>query len=351
MTCNSAHAKSGIALLITLAFVVLLAALVVAFLSRTTNHRLVANTATNETKADQLARGALDIVVGNLKQEISGGSPISSANILPQRSGTPAPGSLPIPNLVRISFQGEATGTAPILPPAVSSRASRVNSTAPSLNGRSINGARWNSHYLVPRATTSTTLDSTPIATFNAPDWVLVTADGPQVLTPPATGAVGRYAFAIYDEGGLLDMNVAGFPYSPKSPASAAAPGVPTTDVGRKGIVALADLTGLPTSPTVITPTTSTPGSWHSADSISDCVGWKNYATVQPTGVFNNFSFNPATVSPGTGSRFLGLFLSTTNGFLTASTTTTPGGRTDQVVVSRGELLELRSSLNFSQNV
>src|SRR5437762_6777159 len=182
MTCNSAYPKSGIALLITLAFVVLLAGLVVAFLSRTTNHRLVANTATNETKADQLARGALDIVVGNLKQEISGGSPISSANILAQRSGTPAPGSLPIPNLVRISFQGEATGAAPIPPPAVSSRASRVNSTAPSLNGRSINGARWNSHYLVPRATTSTTLDSTPIATFNAPDWVFVTADGPQVL-------------------------------------------------------------------------------------------------------------------------------------------------------------------------
>src|SRR6266480_3241607 len=70
MTCNSAHAKSGIALLITLAFVVLLAALVIAFLSRTTNHRLVANTATNETKADQFARGALDIVVGNLKQEM-----------------------------------------------------------------------------------------------------------------------------------------------------------------------------------------------------------------------------------------------------------------------------------------
>src|SRR5207248_10534376 len=114
MTCNSSHAKSGIALLITLAFVVLLAALVVAFLSRTTNHRLVANTATNETKADQLSRGALDIVVGNLKQEISGGSPISSANIFTHRSGTPAPGSLPSPNLVRMTIHGEATGIAPI---------------------------------------------------------------------------------------------------------------------------------------------------------------------------------------------------------------------------------------------
>src|SRR5438093_13615623 len=75
MTCNSAHAKSGIALLITLAFVVLLAALVVAFLSRTTNHRLVANTATNETKDDQLARGSLEIVVGKLKPQ---SSPVSA---------------------------------------------------------------------------------------------------------------------------------------------------------------------------------------------------------------------------------------------------------------------------------
>src|SRR6266478_3864429 len=156
MTCNSAHAKSGIALLITLAFVVLLAALVVAFLSRTTNHRLVANAATNETKADQLARGALDIVVGNLKQEISAGSPITSANILPQRSGTPAPGSLPIPNLVRISFQGEATGAAQSRPPAASSRPFRVNSTPPSFHGRSTSDAPWNSHYLVIRGTTST---------------------------------------------------------------------------------------------------------------------------------------------------------------------------------------------------
>src|SRR5438552_18645195 len=134
-------------------------------------------------------------------------------------------------------------------------------------------------------------------------------------------------------------MNVAGFPYSPKSPASAAAPGVPTTEVGRIGIVALADLTGLPTSPTVITATTSTPGSWHSADSISDCVGWKNYATVQPTGVFNNFSFDPATVSPGTGSRFLGVFLSTTYRFFTASTITSHTDRADQVVDSCGALL------------
>src|SRR6266850_1211687 len=348
---DARHGSGGVALVIVLAFVVLLAVLVVAYLGRTSSHRAMGQSSLNEARADQLARSALDIVVGDLKQEIADGSPITAANILPQRNGTPPPGAPPIPNLVRISFQDEATGTAPIPIPGVSSRASRVNSTASSLNGRSINGARWNSHYLVPRATTATTLDSTPIATFNAPDWVFVTADGPQVLTPPATGAAGRYAFAIYDEGGLLDMNVAGFPYSPKSPASAAAPGVPTTDVGRKGIVALADLTGLPTSPTVITATTSTPGSWHSADSISDCVGWKNYATVQPTGAFNNFSFDPATASPGTGSRFLGVFLSTTNGFLTASTTTTPGGRTDQVVVSRGELLELRSSLNFSQNV
>ena len=53
--------------------------------------------------------------------------------------------------------------------------------------------------------------------------------------------AVGRYAYAVYDEGGLLDMNVAGYPTS-----TGANPTV--TDIGRKGVLAFADLTALPTN-------------------------------------------------------------------------------------------------------
>jgi hypothetical protein len=346
---DARHGSRGIALVIVLAFVVLLAVLVVAYLGRTSSHRAMGQSSLNEAKADQFARSALDIIVGDLKQEITDGSPITAANVVPQRNGTPPPGAPPIPNLVRISFQDEATGTAPMPIPGVSSRASRVNSTASSLNGRSISPQRWNSHYLVPRATTSPSIDSTPISSFNSPDWVLVTPQGPQVLAPPASGVLGRYAYAIYDEGGLLDVNVAGFPYQPTSPAT---PGVPPSDVGRKGLIALADLTGLPTSPTVITTSTATPASssFNTPGSINDLVGWRNYATVQPNGTFSSFTFDPSTTSPGTGSRFLTLFLSNNNGFLSTSTTTT-SGRTDQPVISRGELLELRSSIGFSQSI
>ena len=70
--------------------------------------------------------------------------------------------------------------------------------------------ARWNSHYLIPRAST-TGIDSTPVASFTAPDWVLVTAQGPN-SAPAPSAVIGRYAFAVYDEGGLIDINVGGFP-------------------------------------------------------------------------------------------------------------------------------------------
>ena len=90
------------------------------------------------------------------------------------------------------------------------SRASTVSSTAASANGRSISLARWNSHYLIPPAS-ATGIDSTPVASFVAPDWVLVTAQGPTPAPPPGA-VIGRYAFAVYDEGGLMNLNLGGFP-------------------------------------------------------------------------------------------------------------------------------------------
>ena len=40
---------------------------------------------------------------------------------------------------------------------------------------------------------------------------MLVTAQGPKPAPAP-NEVIGRYAFAVYDEGGLLDMNLGGFP-------------------------------------------------------------------------------------------------------------------------------------------
>src|SRR5439155_7125878 len=188
--------SKGAALIIVLAFVVLVTGLAVAYLSRTTTDRQLAQSSFNDTSADLVARSALDIVVSDFKQEIiNDPATATAANIQPARYGDAS-----IPNLIRRSFSGDPTN-----------RTSGVSSTSSSANGRSISTARWNSHYLIPRLNTGTAIDSTPISSFVAPDWVLVTAQGPN--SAPAPGAViGRYAFAAYDEGGLVDMSMAGFP-------------------------------------------------------------------------------------------------------------------------------------------
>ena len=80
---------------------------------------------------------------------------------------------------------------------------------------------------------------------------MLVTLQGPNAAPPPGD-VVGRYAFAVYDEGGLLDMNLAGFPAWAGSSADNPDP-TPTpwqVNVGRKGTIAFADLGALPAAPT-----------------------------------------------------------------------------------------------------
>src|SRR5438067_7481223 len=71
------------ALLIVLAFVVLLTGLSVAYLSRTTGDRQVANSSFNQSTVDQLAQSAMDNIIGDLRQEIVDGS-ASPAPTLPQ---------------------------------------------------------------------------------------------------------------------------------------------------------------------------------------------------------------------------------------------------------------------------
>ena len=64
-------ASKGAALIIVLALVVLATALGLAYFSRTTTDRQLAQTSFNDTTADLFARSALDITVSDLKQEIA----------------------------------------------------------------------------------------------------------------------------------------------------------------------------------------------------------------------------------------------------------------------------------------
>src|SRR5205809_3528099 len=68
---DSSDAPSkGAALIIVLAFVVLVTVLSVAYFSRASTDRQLAQSSYNDTSSDLLARSALDITVSELKQEI-----------------------------------------------------------------------------------------------------------------------------------------------------------------------------------------------------------------------------------------------------------------------------------------
>jgi Putative Ig domain len=422
------RASSGAALIIVLAFVVLLTVLVVAYFSRTTTDRQLAQSSFNDTSGDLLARSALDIVVSDLKQEIATNTPVSATNIQPQRAGD----DVSIPNLIRRSFSGDTNLT-------IRSRASTVNSAPvdPANPKRGeITSARWNSHYLIPTG-----------SNFTAPDWVLVTPQGPN--SGPAPGAViGRYAYAVYDEGGLIDINLGGFPtyasltlptrrsthrlkypseeseiilcgqvpslnpnqsgsgtvgtsvsFSPKwkqspssygytgslpaglslSPTIGVISGTPSrsgtynlnltatngsgtgsgtfpvtitgaaeaastpwpVNLARKGTVAFADLTALPSNPAVTTL------------QIKKLIGWRNYATTQQSGAsFDSPSFPPdLTHEEYYAKYFLGPGGSFTTPFTTVSASVGPDGRTDQAVMSRQELIKLQRTIGFNQSL
>ena len=191
--------QRGAALIIVLAFVVIFAGVGVAYLSRTTGDRQVANSSFNQSNVDALVQSAVDTIIGDLRQEITNGStavtqadgttlytPTAAANMVPQRSGNAAGA----PNLIRRSVRADTLSGNPAPP----SRASAVNSQDDlSANGRSISSTRWNGHYLVPKGDT-TTDNSSPIPAFTnaTPDWAFVTDAGATVMTSPSNAVIGR---------------------------------------------------------------------------------------------------------------------------------------------------------------
>jgi hypothetical protein len=362
--------ERGAALIIVLVFVVLLTGLVLAYFSRATSDRPVAHSSFNQSKADLLAASAMDNIIGDLRAEIANGSaspaptfgsstlytPTNNANIVPMCSPTPTPGTTPaIPNLIRRSARLDPAPPTKwpdsTLGPAVGSRASGVNSTTDiSANGRSISLARWNSHYLVPKSTIGDD-KSDPITTgfsgpnFWAPDWVFVTNQGATILTSPNSSVTGRYAYAIYDESGLMDMNVAGYPT-----------GTTAIQSGRKGSIAFADLTALGQYPL---PNSSSPFQ------VDRLVGWRNYGVTQPTNNFpdtnpasqafaKNFqtSASPATAfynyvtNTGPPTAYYNCLNNNTNGFLSTTGALAINGRTDQLFLSRQELIAFQKTQN-----
>lgn len=318
--------NQGFALVVILAFVVLLTVLVLAYFSYSSLQRQISSSSSSQATVDIFAQGAINTLVSDFKQEIYAGStnstygtntvsiPLAPSNAAPVRVGT----QTNLPNLVKRSAGGQAFF------PGGPSRASSVSSTMASRNGRSISLARWNQALLLPKADTNSVNDLTPVAAFAAPDWIYVNRGGGNPTawntalrwnpsTTDTNVVVGRYSYAIYDEGGILDVNVAGYP-----------PGTTNAISGYKNPLSYADLTqvGLNTN------------------TISALVGWRNAASAQPSGSFPNYSFGGLSQT-----NFYRNVSTNAYGFLRTANTNLVSGESDRMFLSRQHFLQFLNSL------
>jgi len=309
--------SSGVALVIALGLVVLVTGLVLAFLSSASLERQLSSNSTTQARVDILAKGALAITVGDLLQEVVAGStttnltvgttnvtlylPTTNATLVPARIGS----DITLPNLVKRSANGQAFYSGAGFAAIGVVRAADSSTTNLSLNDRSVPLARWNKALLLPKSNPSQSSDLTPISTFIAPDWIYLGRDGTHP-TAVSTNIVGRYAYAIYDEGGLLDANVAGYP-STLSPALAA----------HKLGAGTADLTqiGLTTA---------------ESDAL---VGWRNYASAQAGGSFPSYTFSAQ------GTNYFNALMGNATGFLSVGAALF-NNQSDRMMGSRQQLIQ-----------
>lgn len=241
--------QRGVALVITLSFLLISTAIIVAFLLRSRSDVRASASYSASVQSDLLAAGAMDQVVANLLEEIT--HPSNNDHVIrdggfqwfePKDAGGIFPSMLPeivtdAPQpalgrntLVKQSLNGRKAFSAQ----AGSATASAV-STASSSDRRPVSAVRWD----LPRLL----LDGSGTfgGTFTddlAPDWVYVAENGQPTTSPSQNGSfkiAGRFAYNVYDIGGLLNVNVGGF-RSNTSPQN----------VATKGAQAFADLTQIP---------------------------------------------------------------------------------------------------------
>lgn len=349
------ESKKGAALIIVLAFVVLLTGIVVAMLMRSITDLQVSNGSAGQAKIDVFTQGAVDQIVGDLKQEIAAGGDTSlvkdqngstvtnlyfsmnSLVALPQTNGLNNPNYCT--NLIKRSaynipfFQGNQYVNSSSYPAA--NRAANVSSISTNQVGRYFSIDRWNKHYLLPRLNSSVGnyTDSTPISNFNSPDWILVARDGSNPKTWSSSlvgsnltqGVVGRYAYAIYDEGGLLDLNVAG--YSPNMTTSDA---ISQTNFAYKVGLPFADLLQLPGFTNLTTARQKV--------IMDQLIAWRNFASIGSSNI-TGAALPNYTLTTGAGTNYFSSVLSNTKGFMNIGSTNIIKGQTDRMFSSRQEMI------------
>ncbi len=214
-----------------LSCLVLITLLVVAFLTKALINSQVAYSSANQVRTDILGRSALNIVVGEIREEIRTGStilnggnnsypsvylPLATANVISQAMGVASPDTIGATTLLKVSASGVAIN------PSTGGRVlgSNLSISTSSSNGRSLSSTSW-------FGSGGPQLGSQP----TLPTWVFLSRSG--VVTTPSYASptsdpnyvVGRFAYTVYDMGGLLDANVTGYPSIDAANAAFKGPG------------------------------------------------------------------------------------------------------------------------------
>lgn len=232
--------SKGAALVVVLSLLVLMLIITLAFFSRAMLSRQTSAASASNIQGDLLSQAAIEMILADIGQEILAGSsedtfaasgtfrhvyrPLAVTNVLAnsvpvmpsmvlQRvvaASTNSPASLTKQSLSNRPFFAVTNGY--IAHPSlgtIPSRASAVNTSAAPARGRPVSFARWQA----PRFTLSG-------ETVPSPDWIYLDRRGrnPTSFSPQLSAAqpengeyvIGRFAYNLYDVGGLADINVIG---------------------------------------------------------------------------------------------------------------------------------------------
>jgi len=198
--------KVGMALVVTLALIVLAVVAALAFFARATSNRIIEASRSSQVLVQQVAETGADYVVSQFLREIASNStvttnsgvvvyrPTTNTFAVPRRFVAPSlTNDTNFYNLIRQSVTNASADT----------NASPDNSATLAKNGRSVGVTRWNA----PQLLTSGGFSSTN----QLPNWIYLNRDG-SVTNSASSSAIGRFAYNAYNEGALLDANVAGSP-------------------------------------------------------------------------------------------------------------------------------------------
>lgn len=256
------RSQSGAALLLVLFLGTLLSTVLLAFLGASEQRLKSAARETASLNSQRAIRYVASLLTRDLQSEIRENSyplPLPPPSLLPFYAPTPPPAHPPLhpvnPGKILPSMVTNSS-----TPPQnlLKQSCSNIPTTSKSSNGRFITPERWNLSALLPRKYPKSASDFTPLSSgilslgknstfweWNPPDWILLNRNGhrfhewsPSNRWSLDEAAVQtRFAYQIFDLGGLLDLNVAG--HSPKA--------CPQVIASKKGGAMFADLqkTGL----------------------------------------------------------------------------------------------------------